>query len=396
MDPPYQPPGPQQAFPQAMPPPDGPPNYQRSASSQLQLPAPRQLLHYADTYRQASSQSHPRRRSSSASLPAPHQLVVPIPAQPQHHQSHHYQQDHLPALNTSHSPRTGAYANEGVASSATDAQPTQLILTSVSNVDEVEGYQYQYALAHASLHDDARLTRCQVSTLYSSLSVLDRRPITPPPCVRLSMIDMTTGKEINYNEIDHATFVLNVDLWNAEGTREVNLVRSSAAALSSTASSITSQGFDCHNSAEASYGMHVLPSGRDASYSRQLAPQYQSEPAAQESYHGGIQTYRSGGSYTPPPQHKQQYHDYGPEQAIPLQSNGRHSRAASTSDGGHGPESGIISRASVNGGQPQGMFTRNLIGSVAVSAFNLCDTEDKRGIWFVLQDLSVRTEGNFR
>ncbi|KAM3547402.1 hypothetical protein ARSEF4850_010048 [Beauveria asiatica] len=340
MDPPYQPPGPQQAFPQAMPPPDGPPNYQRSAPSQLQLPAPRQLLHYADTYRQASSQSHPRRRSSSASLPAPHQLVVPIPAQPQHHQSDHYQQDHLPALNNSHSPRRRAYANEGVASSATDAQPTQLILTSVSNVDEVEGYQY--------------------------------------------------------HEIDHATFVLNVDLWNAEGTREVNLVRSSAAALSSTASSITSQGFDCHNNAEASYGMHVLPSGRDASYSQQLAPQYQSEPAAQESYNGGIQTYRSGGSYTPPPQHKPQYHGYGPEQAIPLQSNGRHPRAASTSDGGHGPELAIISRASVNGGQPQGMFTRNLIGSVAVSAFNLCDTEDKRGIWFVLQDLSVRTEGSFR
>ncbi|KAM3547162.1 hypothetical protein MY1884_009695 [Beauveria asiatica] len=372
MDPPYQPPGPQQAFPQAMPPPDGPPNYQRSAPPQLQLPAPRQLLHYADTYRQASSQSHPSRRSSSASLPAPHQLVVPIPAQPQHHQSDHYQQDHLPALNNSHSPRRRAYANEGVASSATDAQPTQLILTSVSNVDEVEGYQYH------------------------SLSVLDRRPITPPPCVRLSMIDMTTGKEINYNEIDHATFVLNVDLWNAEGTREVNLVRSSAAALSSTASSITSQGFDCHNNAEASYGMHVLPSGRDASYSRQLAPQNQPEPAAQESYNGGIQTYRSGGSYTPPPQHNPQYHGYGPEQAIPLQSNGRPPRAASTSDGGHGPELAIISRASVNGGQPQGMFTRNLIGSVAVSAFNLCDTEDKRGIWFVLQDLSVRTEGSFR
>lgn len=55
-----------------------------------------------------------------------------------------------------------------------------------------------------------------------------------------------------------------------------------------------------------------------------------------------------------------------------------------------------MSRMYAGGGQPQGMFTRNLIGSVAVSAFNLCDTEDKRGIWFVLQDLSVRTEGNFR
>ena len=48
------------------------------------------------------------------------------------------------------------------------------------------------------------------------------------------------------------------------------------------------------------------------------------------------------------------------------------------------------------GGQPQGMFTRNLIGSLAASAFRLTDPQDKIGIWFILQDLSVRTEGNFR
>ena len=49
--------------------------------------------------------------------------------------------------------------------------------------------------------------------------------------------------------------------------------------------------------------------------------------------------------------------------------------------------------------QPQqstGMFTRNLIGSLTVNAFTLHDTEEKTGHWFVLQDLSVRTEGTFR
>lgn len=43
-----------------------------------------------------------------------------------------------------------------------------------------------------------------------------------------------------------------------------------------------------------------------------------------------------------------------------------------------------------------GMFTRNLIGSLTVNAFRLTDTEGKVGFWFVLQDLSVRTEGSFR
>lgn len=42
------------------------------------------------------------------------------------------------------------------------------------------------------------------------------------------------------------------------------------------------------------------------------------------------------------------------------------------------------------------MFTRNLIGNLTVNAFTLNDTDEKTGHWFVLQDLSVRTEGTFR
>ena len=45
---------------------------------------------------------------------------------------------------------------------------------------------------------------------------------------------------------------------------------------------------------------------------------------------------------------------------------------------------------------PSGMFTRNLIGSLCVSAFKLSDPDGAMGIWFILQDLSVRTEGSFR
>src|SRR5690606_20472589 len=43
-----------------------------------------------------------------------------------------------------------------------------------------------------------------------------------------------------------------------------------------------------------------------------------------------------------------------------------------------------------------GMFTRNLIGSLSASAFKLTDPDNKIGVWFILQDLSVRTEGSFR
>ena len=48
------------------------------------------------------------------------------------------------------------------------------------------------------------------------------------------------------------------------------------------------------------------------------------------------------------------------------------------------------------GQQATGMFTRNLIGSLCVSAFKLTDPHSQMGVWFILQDLSVRTEGSFR
>lgn len=43
-----------------------------------------------------------------------------------------------------------------------------------------------------------------------------------------------------------------------------------------------------------------------------------------------------------------------------------------------------------------GMFTRNLIGSLTTSASLLKDESKDMGVWFILQDLSVRTEDWFR
>lgn len=73
-----------------------------------------------------------------------------------------------------------------------------------------------------------------------------------------------------------------------------------------------------------------------------------------------------------------------------------YNRNGSVSGSNYAQEHNPLTRMAMVGGQPQGMFTRNLIGSLAASAFRLSDTEDRIGIWFVLQDLSVRTEGPFR
>lgn len=78
-------------------------------------------------------------------------------------------------------------------------------------------------------------------------------------------------------------FVLNVDLWNEDGTREVNLVRSSTSSpsVSSTApypyASIT-----VGESSHSTYGQNGPPPSRDAAYSlsqnANYAPDYQAQP----------------------------------------------------------------------------------------------------------------------
>lgn len=40
--------------------------------------------------------------------------------------------------------------------------------------------------------------------------------------------------------------------------------------------------------------------------------------------------------------------------------------------------------------------TKNLIGSLVATAFKLYDLNDEQGIWFIMQDLSIRTEGDFK
>ncbi|KAI1933003.1 Velvet complex subunit ryp3 [Ophidiomyces ophidiicola] len=194
----------------------------------------------------------------------------------------------------------------------------------------------------------------------------DRRPITPPPCVRLRVMDSETHKEIDVMEIDTSFFVLTVDLWNADGDREVNLVRHSATSPSiSTASA---------SSFPPPPPMPQYPPYTPAMYaaSAGYAPYYTSPPAA---YPSPALAYSAapGQAYYPMAAAPGYYAAGGPAMAPPS-----------------------VMAPPLAPTQPTGMFTRNLIGSLSASAFKLTDPDNKLGIWFILQDLSVRTEGSFR
>ncbi|KAL8955030.1 MAG: hypothetical protein Q9193_006949 [Seirophora villosa] len=141
----------------------------------------------------------------------------------------------------------------------------------------------------------------------------DRRPITPPPCIRLVVHDANPPyNEVDMNQIEIGFLVLTVDLWDVDGKKEVNLVKHSQ--TSPSISAATAASYPPPNTLQNPFN---------------LPNQYMPDPTA----------------------------------SMPT---------------------------------PPGMFTRNLIGSLGVSAFKLTDNDNNMGIWFILQDLSVRTEGTFR
>lgn len=184
------------------------------------------------------------------------------------------------------------------------------------------------------------------------------------------MCDANTGKEVDFQEVDSTFFVLTVDLWDAEGSREVNLVRHSSGAPTVSISSSTTTSYPPPPERPPMYMTTPMMPQFDP-YGRPLpAPQPQSNP------------------YSAPPMPPGYYP--GPPAAP----------ASSYPYAGQNPYAPSQVQMPMPVAPPPsaatGMFTRNLIGSLTVNAFRLNDTENKVGFWFVLQDLSVRTEGLFR
>lgn len=168
------------------------------------------------------------------------------------------------------------------------------------------------------------------------------------------------------SEIDTSFYVLTVDLWNAEGTAEVNLVRHSATSPSiSTATS----------SSYPPPPQNVSPTYANYPGNPYGPMHYQ----GMQNYYGGNPqlAYQNPYGANPPYPYNPQYYQGGGHLAQPNMSPAPAAAAQPV-------------------GAPGGMFTRNLIGSLSASAFRLTDPDNKIGVWFILQDLSVRTEGTFR
>jgi hypothetical protein len=157
--------------------------------------------------------------------------------------------------------------------------------------------------------------------------------------------------------------VLSVDLWDGPGEVEQNLVmHPSTTSVAALAGHITSP-----------------PMNRSSGYPHQSWGASHAPPIDNGHYHPPAEyAPQSGYLYENSSNYQPGYSGYNPA------SNSMHHFNQHDEYSGPPPQ---------GGGQH---FTRNLIGSLTASAFRLKDDKDQIGIWFVLQDLSVRTEGQFR
>ena len=135
-----------------------------------------------------------------------------------------------------------------------------------------------------------------------------------------------------------------------------------------------------------------VPSHHQYNYSQ---PQQSSDPYSHQSSHSNTQQQPHYVTHMQQPQPGPPQSYYTTPSGTPISSTAYYQQSAL----GQGP---LLSPQSIMPpsfdprSAPSGMFTRNLIGSLCVSAFKLSDPEQSLGIWFILQDLSVRTEGSFR
>ncbi|KIW84551.1 hypothetical protein Z517_03801 [Fonsecaea pedrosoi CBS 271.37] len=238
----------------------------------------------------------------------------------------------------------------------------------------------------------------------------DRRPITPPLIVKLHVFDPETHQEIDYSKVvDLSKFILGVDLWDVHGSHEDNCVRNNTTSpsISSTITApyppVTSTGLRGTQSLRP-YDVTNLPNWRGARDASSTSTPTSAPTSASSTYnndsfeqrdpsypynnkiygnhsnsHNGDTPYngRRQNGYDNPLHHRASAHDSIPQPGPPLRS--------SRSSQDMGPLNPVR-------GEP----SKNLIGQCHTSVQRLDDENKEVGLYFIFQDLSVRTEGWFR
>lgn len=227
----------------------------------------------------------------------------------------------------------------------------------------------------------------------------DRRPISSPPIFRLKIIDDESGNEINYDQdtrIAYSQFVAIVRIYNLQGTEDATIVRSahSNGCVSQTqAIPFTPLPMPQLNRFERAHVAALQSSTRSTETSTNMPPGSAftlpgASPNGRSILNAGPDQY-----HQIPPQYAIQpspYANGGPPQSPP--GTAPHDRNGSYTSHSQHPQPPPTPPADTSGVA----YTRNLIGCTATSGLKLIDTNQQAGIFFIFNDISVRTESWFR
>ncbi|OAP62477.1 hypothetical protein AYL99_04682 [Fonsecaea erecta] len=225
----------------------------------------------------------------------------------------------------------------------------------------------------------------------------DRRPITPPLIVKLHIFDPETHQEIDYGKVvDLSKFILGVDLWDVHGKHEDNCVRNNTTSpsISSTVTTpyppATTGGLRSTQQLRP-YDVTNLPSWRGARDSVSSSTQSSVPTSASSTYNNDSYEQRNPSYPYSNEVHYNGHHQNGYDNSLhrtsphePIPSPAPPLRSARSSQD-LGPLNPVR-------GEP----SKNLIGQCHTSVQRLDDEKKAVGLYFIFQDLSVRTEGWFR
>ncbi|CCH43811.1 hypothetical protein BN7_3365 [Wickerhamomyces ciferrii] len=184
----------------------------------------------------------------------------------------------------------------------------------------------------------------------------DRRQISPPPFVKLLVFDKDSNQPVNIDDVDISSFVIVVELWSPDEKEDLSLNQNIITEDSNPSSPVDQDKPPMiQNDAKPSELTTTTAVNNDTTATTTTSTTPISATAMDD--------------------HSRSYPKPNPQ---PVQSQQR-SSSGSESEGSIGD-----------------IPTRNLIGNLVTNAFKLFDEHNNRGIWFILHDLSVRIEGEFK
>ncbi|CDR41637.1 CYFA0S07e04456g1_1 [Cyberlindnera fabianii] len=209
---------------------------------------------------------------------------------------------------------------------------------------------------------DYEIVQQPVRARMCGLGDKDRRQISPPVFLKVHAFDAVTKERLDVNDVDISNIIIIVSLWSADEKVDLSL---SQTIINGSSPESSLMGSPDQMRAIVNDTTSTLTTNSSTSVNY----------ADDEKTNAGKNNNQSGEvaetAFVAKAENEKSYLEYEEEK----------------------PKRGSTSDSDESLGD---VPTRNLIGSTVTNAVKLYDEQHQRGVWFVLSDLSIRIEGEFK